>query len=81
LFPPYRWHFGAVPTEQTFAVEFDAAGVRRLIADDAELGRDLTNRFMNVLVDRLQAARIRLTQLYELPTRVEPAHMDKEVQQ
>ncbi|MER6596137.1 cyclic nucleotide-binding domain-containing protein [Micromonospora purpureochromogenes] len=49
LFPPYRGHFGAVPVEQTFPVELDATGVRRL------------------------------TQLYELPAPIEPAHMDKEV--
>lgn len=76
LFYPYRWHFGAVAAEQTSAVEFDAAGVRRLIADDAELGRDLTNRFISVLVDRLQAARIRLGQLYEFPTHIEPTHIE-----
>ena len=55
------------------------AGVRRLIADDAELGRELTSGSMSVLVERLQATRIRLTQLYELPTRVEPARIDKEI--
>lgn len=66
LFPPYRWHFGAVAVDQTSAVEFTAAGVRRLIAQDAELGRELTTRFMAVLVDRLQAARLRLFQLYDI---------------
>jgi len=64
LFPPYRWHFGAVATELTYTVEFDATGVRRLIADDAELGRELTMRFMAVLVDRLQTSRARIAELY-----------------
>lgn len=67
LFPPYRWHFGAVAVEQTFAIEFQASGVRRLMQDDDALGRDLTTRFMAVVVDRLQAARVRLLDLYEYP--------------
>lgn len=66
LFPPYRWHFGAVAAEQTYTVEFDAAGVRRMIADDAELGRELTTRFLAVMADRLQATRLRLAELYAL---------------
>jgi CRP/FNR family cyclic AMP-dependent transcriptional regulator len=67
LFPPYRWHFGAITVEQTLAVEFDGPGVRRLIADDAELGRELTTRFMAVVVDRLQATRVRLLEGYGYP--------------
>jgi CRP/FNR family transcriptional regulator, cyclic AMP receptor protein len=67
LFPPYRWHFGAVAAEPVHAVEFDAAGVRRLMADDAELARELDQRFMAVMLDRLQAARRRLVELYGYP--------------
>jgi CRP/FNR family transcriptional regulator, cyclic AMP receptor protein len=64
LFAPYRWHFGAVAIEQSSAIEFDAPGIRDLIADNPALGRDLTNRFTQVLIDRLQAAQTQLTQLY-----------------
>jgi hypothetical protein len=46
---------------------FDGPGVRRLIADDAELGRELTTRFMAVVVDRLQATRVRLLESYGYP--------------
>lgn len=49
LFPPYRWAFGAIAVEQTHATEFSARGVRRLVADDAEFGRQLTTRFMGVV--------------------------------
>src|SRR3982751_4113064 len=28
LFPPYRWHFGAVALETTFTVSLDGPGVR-----------------------------------------------------
>jgi CRP-like cAMP-binding protein len=68
LFAPYRWRLGAVAAEQVLAVEFEAAGVRRLMADDPELGRELYARFMPVVVDRLQAARRRLVDLYGYPT-------------
>ncbi|GAA1823449.1 cyclic nucleotide-binding domain-containing protein [Planosporangium flavigriseum] len=63
MFPPYRWHFGAVAVETTFAVALDAFGVRRLTDADHELGYQLTRRFMQVVVERLQATRMRLLDL------------------
>ena len=65
LFPPYRWHFGAVAAEPSDGIEFDAVAVRRLMEDDDPLGRELTARFMRVVLDRLNAARIRLHDGYE----------------
>jgi CRP-like cAMP-binding protein len=75
LFPPYRWHFGAVATEQTLAIEFDGAGVRRLCQENPAMGYELTSRFMGVLVDRLQSSRLRLLDLPDRPSPrgVEPA--------
>jgi CRP-like cAMP-binding protein len=64
LFPPYRWHFGAVAAERSAVVEFEAAGVRAMMADEPAFGFDLTSRFLRVVADRLQAARIRLVDLY-----------------
>src|SRR5205085_7240056 len=32
LFPPYRWHFGAIALETTISIELDAPGVRQLCA-------------------------------------------------
>jgi CRP-like cAMP-binding protein len=69
LFPPYRWHFGAVAVETTFAVSLDAFEVRRLCDADHELGYQLTRRFMQVVVERLQATRRRLLDLQALPFR------------
>ncbi|MGC9664945.1 cyclic nucleotide-binding domain-containing protein [Planosporangium sp. 12N6] len=60
LFPPYRWHFGAYAVETTFALRLDAFEVRRLCDADHEVGYQLTRRFMQVVVDRLQATRMRL---------------------
>ncbi|RAO61631.1 hypothetical protein LUPAC06_00834 [Micromonospora saelicesensis] len=69
IFPPYRWQFGAVAVRRTATVEFSAEGVRRLIESDDALGRQLTLRLMAVVVDRLQASRGRLLELYGHPTR------------
>ncbi|MBO4208770.1 cyclic nucleotide-binding domain-containing protein [Micromonospora echinofusca] len=67
LRPPYRWQFGAVATDRTVAIEFDAAAVRRLITADDAFGRQFTERFMGVALERLQATRIRLLDLYAYP--------------
>jgi len=67
MFPPHRWHFGAIAAEQTLAIELDGRGVMRLCGDDAALGYELTKRFSAVLIDRLQAARMRLVDLYGYP--------------
>ncbi|MFC7530110.1 Crp/Fnr family transcriptional regulator [Actinoplanes sp. GCM10030250] len=65
--PPYRWRFGAVVAEDVHAVEFDAERVRKLIAEDADLGRELTGRMLDVVTARLQSARHRLIELYAYP--------------
>jgi CRP/FNR family cyclic AMP-dependent transcriptional regulator len=67
IFPPYQWHFTAVAAEQTLAIELDGPGVRRLCDNDPALGYELTRRFAAVLLDRLQAARLRLVELYRYP--------------
>jgi CRP-like cAMP-binding protein len=67
LFPPRQWQFGAVTVEPVRAIEFNAAGVRHLMADDPLLGYELTRRFMAVMLDRLQATRTRLLDLYGYP--------------
>jgi CRP/FNR family transcriptional regulator, cyclic AMP receptor protein len=64
LFPPYRWHLGATAVEQTLTVALDAAGVRELCAEDTRIGHELYRRFIEVVVNRLQATRVRLLDLY-----------------
>jgi CRP/FNR family transcriptional regulator, cyclic AMP receptor protein len=60
LFPPYRWHFGAVTAGPVLAIALDGAGVRGLCDADPAFGLDLTRRFMAVVIDRMQATRSRL---------------------
>jgi CRP-like cAMP-binding protein len=67
LFPPYQWQFGATAVEPTLAVEFDGTGMRQLCESDPALGYQLMQRFMRVVVNRLQATRVRLLDLYRLP--------------
>ena len=64
LCPPYRWHFGATALAPTVAVELDSEGVAQLCAEDPAIGYELHRRFVEVVVDRLQATRIRLLDLY-----------------
>jgi CRP/FNR family transcriptional regulator, cyclic AMP receptor protein len=68
LFPPYQWHFGAVALETTLTIELDGPGVRQLCALDPALGYELSTRFMQVMLERLQATRLRLLDLYRVPT-------------
>ena len=65
LFPPYRWHFGATATEPTLTVEMNGKGVWRLCGEDPAIGYELNRRFVQVVVERLQATRIRLLDLYD----------------
>jgi CRP-like cAMP-binding protein len=65
MFAPYRWHFGAVAIENTFTVSVDAHGIRALSERDPVLGYELSRRFIQVVVERLQATRVRLLDLYQ----------------
>lgn len=67
LFPPHRWQFGATVKEQTEAIELDGRAVLQLCDSQPDLGYDLCRRFMGVLLDRLQATRVRLLDLYGSP--------------
>lgn len=66
IFPPHQWDFGAVAATRTSAVEFDAAGVRRLMDDDDALSRQLSTRFVRVVMDGLHGARQNLPDLYRM---------------
>ncbi len=64
LFPPYRWHFDAVALEPVRAVALDGLCLHAKCEENPRLGFDLTRRFAGVLVDRLQATRLRLLDMY-----------------
>lgn len=64
LVPPYRWHFTGRAAEPVRALEFDGACLRGKCEADPLLGYDLLNRFAQVLVERLQATRFQLMDVY-----------------
>ncbi|MER6218841.1 cyclic nucleotide-binding domain-containing protein [Streptomyces sp. NPDC001674] len=64
LFKPYTWRLGAEAMTPVLAYEFDAEHVRTLMDADPRFGSALGHWVGQVLVHRLQAARIRLLDLY-----------------
>jgi CRP-like cAMP-binding protein len=68
LVPPYRWVFDARATEDTSAVSFDATCLRAKCEADPAVGYLLMSRVAGLMLDRLLAARIRLLDLYGMPS-------------
>ncbi len=64
LIPPYRAAFDARALESTHVVRFDAACLRGKCEGDALLGYDLLRAFVPVVVQRLQATRLQLLDVY-----------------
>jgi CRP/FNR family cyclic AMP-dependent transcriptional regulator len=74
LFPPYRWQMDARATEPVGALSVDASCLRQKAEADPAFGYELMKRFASIILDRLQAARMRLLDLYgELPSLGAPA--------
>lgn len=64
LFSPYEWSFDAKAYSFTQAVSLDA---KRLLAErdaDRDFGYALMTRFAEIIVDRLQATRLQLLDVY-----------------
>jgi len=64
LVAPYRWHFSGRAVEPIRATEFDGACLRDKCRQSPELGYELLQRFSQLLVDRLQAVRLQMLDLY-----------------
>jgi len=64
LFPPHVWHFDARAVTPVRAVAVDGACIREKCDHDPALGYDLMQRFSAVLLERLNATRLRLADLY-----------------
>ena len=67
LFPPHRWHFDARAVDDVRAIAVDGACLRDKCEVDPALGYDLMQRFSQVMLDRLQATRLRLADVYGAP--------------
>ncbi len=64
LFEPYRWQFDARAQQATRVVSFDGACLRGKCEDDHELGYQLMRRFAASVIERLQATRLQLLDVY-----------------
>lgn len=67
LVEPYRWAFDAQALTEVRAVRFDAQCLRQAKERDPAFGYELLRRFVVVIVDRMQAARLQLMDIYGTP--------------
>jgi CRP-like cAMP-binding protein len=64
LFSPYRWHLDGRAIERGSAVVFDGECLRGKAESDHDLGYELMKRFAAQMVERLQATRVQLLDVY-----------------
>jgi CRP-like cAMP-binding protein len=64
LFPPYRWSFDVRSVDEIRAISFDGECLRGKCERDPAMGFDFMKRFARVFMDRLEAARLQLLDLY-----------------
>ncbi len=67
LIPPYRWTYDAKALELTRAIAMDATCLRQKCEDDHDLGYELMKRFVPVLIERLNATRMQILDVYGTP--------------
>lgn len=67
LVPPYRWQFGATAAEPTTATVLNTAQLRLLAEEDPRFGYALATTLFGAVLQRLQATRARLLDLYRSP--------------
>lgn len=64
LFPPAKVHLDARAVVPTIALAFDAACLRRKMAEDHDLGYALTRRLLAAAYQRLQRVRLQRVDVY-----------------
>ena len=64
IFPPHRWVYDVEVLERTRLVAIDAVCLRDKCSADPAFGYRVMHRFAQVVVERLQATRLRLLDLY-----------------
>ena len=62
IFPPYVWHFDARAIEPTTAIFLYGTILREYCEKDPVLGYELFKRMSEVMMRRLQAARVKLSE-------------------
>jgi len=64
LFPPYRWHFTGRAVTGLRVIALDGKCLREKCEQDHDLGYEFLKRFSHIILDRLQATRLQLLDLY-----------------
>ena len=64
LFSPYKWHYGARSLTLVRAIALDATCLRDKCEEDHNLGYEFMKRFAAIIVDRLQATRLQVLDVY-----------------
>lgn len=67
LIPPYRWTYDAKALDLVRAISMDATCLRSKCEADHHLGYEMMKRFVPVLVERLQATRLQILDVYGNP--------------
>lgn len=67
LFPPYRRRFDASAMQNTSAFALDGKSLREKAETEYRLGYELLKRFSKIVVERLQATRLQLLDVYGRP--------------
>lgn len=64
LIPPYHWRFDARAVDLTRAIALDGKCLRNKCEKDHDLGYELLKRFADIIVQRLEATRLQLLDVY-----------------
>lgn len=67
LFPPYRWNYDVRAIDRIRAIGMDATCLRTKCEDDHDLGYDVMKRLVPILVQRLQATRLQVLDVFGKP--------------
>lgn len=67
LFEPYQWRFDARTVNTVHALALDGRCLRGKIENDPTLAADLMKRFCSIMVERLEATRMQLVDMYRPP--------------
>jgi CRP-like cAMP-binding protein len=68
IYPPYQRRFDARAIETTKAVALDGKFLREKSEENHHLGYELLKRFSRVVLERLQATRLQLLDIYGKPS-------------
>ncbi len=66
LVDPYLWNFDAQATMPTATTAFDAAALRERFDEDKKLGYTMIKRFFPIVMQRMQATRLQVLDVYDV---------------